>query len=276
MPPPLEDNASDILGKAMRGQGFDAAALAAKAGISSAAWKDALAGAVDEHVLARLAEALGLDAGALVALARGAWKPAPVELAGLEAFTTPFDDITVNAYLVCGPEGRGAAAFDSGADATPMLDRLQRLGARLEFLFLTHTHGDHVLEVDRIAERTGARVLVSAAEPLAGAETFEPGASFSVGGLSIGTRLTRGHSRGGTTYVVEGLGRPVAVTGDALFAGSMGGAMVSYADALRTNREQIFTLPDDTVLCPGHGPMTTVGEERRHNPFFAGKAAVHG
>jgi glyoxylase-like metal-dependent hydrolase (beta-lactamase superfamily II) len=48
----------------------------------------------------------------------------------------------------------------------------------------------------------------------------------------------------------------------------MGGGMVSYEDALRTNREKIMTLPDDTVLCPGHGPLTTVGEEKKHNPFF--------
>jgi glyoxylase-like metal-dependent hydrolase (beta-lactamase superfamily II) len=49
----------------------------------------------------------------------------------------------------------------------------------------------------------------------------------------------------------------------------MGGGMASYQDALRTNREEIFSLQDDTIICPGHGPMTSVGEERRHNPFFA-------
>jgi glyoxylase-like metal-dependent hydrolase (beta-lactamase superfamily II) len=53
-----------------------------------------------------------------------------------------------------------------------------------------------------------------------------------------------------------------------MFAGSMGGGMISWADALRTNREKIFTLPDETLLCPGHGPLTTVGEEKRHNPFY--------
>jgi len=57
--------------------------------------------------------------------------------------------------------------------------------------------------------------------------------------------------------------------GDALFAGSMGGGMASYADALKTNLEGIFSLPDETIVCPGHGPMTTVCEERAHNPFFA-------
>jgi glyoxylase-like metal-dependent hydrolase (beta-lactamase superfamily II) len=56
--------------------------------------------------------------------------------------------------------------------------------------------------------------------------------------------------------------------GDALFAGSMGGGMVSYEEALRTNRAGIFTLGDETIVCPGHGPLTTVGEEKLHNPFF--------
>jgi len=53
-----------------------------------------------------------------------------------------------------------------------------------------------------------------------------------------------------------------------VIAGSMGGGNVSYEDALRNNLEKILTLPNDTVLCPGHGPMTTVGEEKNHNPFF--------
>ena len=63
----------------------------------------------------------------------------------------------------------------------------------------------------------------------------------------------------------------VAVVGDAVFAGSMGGGGVSYADALATNKSEIFSLPDDTIICPGHGPLTTVAEEKRHNPFFAGR-----
>jgi hypothetical protein len=54
-----------------------------------------------------------------------------------------------------------------------------------------------------------------------------------------------------------------------MFAGSMGGGMVSYADAVRNNREQVLTLPDATILCSGHGPLTTVGEQKTANPFFA-------
>ena len=87
--------------------------------------------------------------------------------------------------------------------------------------------------------------------------------------MQIETRQTSGHSRGGITYVISGLPRRIAVVGDAMFAGSMGGGLVSYQEALRTNREQILTLPDNTILCCGHGPLTTVGEEKLHNPFFS-------
>jgi glyoxylase-like metal-dependent hydrolase (beta-lactamase superfamily II) len=68
--------------------------------------------------------------------------------------------------------------------------------------------------------------------------------------------------------VITGLAQTVAVVGDAIFAGSMGGGAISFADALSNNRRKIFTLPDDTVLCPGHGPLTSVGEQKRHNPFY--------
>ena len=89
-----------------------------------------------------------------------------------------------------------------------------------------------------------------------------------MGSLSLRSLHTYGHSVGGTTYLVDGLEKPVAISGDSLFAGSMGGGMVSYQDALQNNREKIMTLPGETIVCPGHGPMTTIDEERRHNPFF--------
>jgi glyoxylase-like metal-dependent hydrolase (beta-lactamase superfamily II) len=104
-----------------------------------------------------------------------------------------------------------------------------------------------------------------------GAEPIDEGKTFGLKSLQIDTRLTWGHSPGGMTYVVTGLARPIAIVGDSLFAGSMGGGNVSYRDALQNNIEKILTLPDETIICPGHGPMTTVGEEKQHNPFFAGR-----
>ena len=117
-------------------------------------------------------------------------------------------------------------------------------------------------------KETGAPVHVSSLEPVPGADGFSTGKSFQVDALKIETRQTSGHSKGGITYVISGLERPVAVVGDALFAGSMGGGAISWDDALANNRKHIFSLPDDTVICPGHGPLTTVREEKRNNPFY--------
>jgi glyoxylase-like metal-dependent hydrolase (beta-lactamase superfamily II) len=72
-----------------------------------------------------------------------------------------------------------------------------------------------------------------------------------------------------TTYYISGLSWPLAVVGDSIFAGSMGGSVSQYSDQLRNNREKILTLPRDTVLACGHGPLTTLGQEKIYNPFFA-------
>src|SRR5262249_36786326 len=108
-------------------------------------------------------------------------------------------------------------------------------------------------------------------ESVPGAEKIAEGKHFQVGNIDIESRLTWGHSPGGLTFVVTGLARQIAIVGDSLFAGSMGGGNVSYQDALRNNLDKILTLPAETIICPGHGPMTTVGEEKKHNPFFAHK-----
>src|SRR5207237_1310746 len=130
------------------------------------------------------------------------------------------------------------------------------------------THPDHIAELGRLKKETGAPAFVSQVEPTSGAEPFKEGQSFTVGSLRIETRKTSGHSVGGTTFVISGLGQPVAVVGDSLFAGSMGGGGVSYSDALENNRKKILTLAEETIICPGHGPLTSVGEEKEHNPFF--------
>jgi hydroxyacylglutathione hydrolase len=226
-----------------------------------------------------LASALHLGPDALVASAQRAWQPKEQgAVDGFAMFTTPFGDMTVNAYLVFDPKTRQAvhcegdspraAAFDTGADADSMLQFIHEHKLTLALILLTHTHTDHVFDLDRLKKSTGAEAVVSDREPLPGASPFPDGKTFTLGALTMEARRTSGHARGGTTFVVTGLARRLAIVGDALFAGSMGGGMVNYDEALRTNRASIFTLPDDTIVCPGHGPLTTVGEEKLHNPFF--------
>lgn len=267
MPIPMEDNFADVVGKAQRGLNLKDRDLMERVKITLPELTRIKGEAYDAAVLRKIAPALGLNARALAELPQ--YRPAAVAVDGLTLFSTAYGGMLVNSYLLWDAESGDAAAFDTGTDCTAMLHLLRSKKWKLCGIFLTHTHGDHLADLERLQRQTGAPVYVSNREPLRGAEGFEAGKKFPCGQLRIETRSTWGHSRGGTTYVIHGLERPVAFVGDAMFAGSMGGGMVSYADALRTNRKEILSLPPETVICPGHGPLTTVGEEREHNPFFA-------
>jgi glyoxylase-like metal-dependent hydrolase (beta-lactamase superfamily II) len=265
---PLEDTYADILSKARRGLGLDLDTLSAKAGVPSALANQILSGSFDEPGVRALAAVLNLHPDRVAAIGRTDYRPAEIPLMdGLSQFNTPFEDMTVNAYLLWDPAARKAVAFDTGADCDDMLEAIDAHGLKLELILLTHSHGDHILELDRLrrepAQRRGSVKGTGRRSPI-----VTVGKTFQVGALSIESRSTWGHSPGGVTYVVRGLPRTIAIVGDAIFAGSMGGGGVSYKDALKTNRESILSLPDETVLCPGHGPLTTVGEQKKVNPFF--------
>ena len=269
---PLEDNAADVIGKAQRGLGISDSELAEKAGVTAQTIRKLREGDFEESALLNVAPVLGLDGRALCELAKGEWNPKKIEsFDGLAQFNTDYDGMAVNAYLVWDPANRVAAAFDTGADSKEMILFSKHHKLNVQLILLTHAHPDHVADLPCLREETGADVFTPAHEPVPGAEPVEEGKQFGLGNLKIDTRLTWGHSPGGMTYVVTGLARPIAVVGDSLFAASMGGGNVSYQDALRNNLEKILTLPDETIICPGHGPMTTVTEEKQHNPFFAAK-----
>ncbi|NLT71906.1 MAG: MBL fold metallo-hydrolase [Verrucomicrobiaceae bacterium] len=270
-PIPLEDNFEDILAKAMRGHHISESELVETTRVP----RDILARLCrgefcDEAALGKVARALSLDPRTLAMAASRVWRPRSVTLDGLESFSTAYRDMRVNAHLVWDPASSVAAVFDTGTDSGLMTDRAAALGLRIESIFLTHTHSDHIADFDRL--RTAAPEAIARAnraEPWPGTRPFSEGETFSIGSLTVRPLTTSGHSKGGTTYFIEGLARPLAIVGDALFAGSMGGGIVSFADAWKNNREKILTLPEDTVLAPGHGPLTTVGEEKQNNPFFS-------
>lgn len=270
---PIEDFFEDILGKAMRGLSIQPHQLADTTGVPTELIQEMLQGQFnDEASLRTLAASLQLDPDTLVASAKKEWYPHLVELDGLRQFNTPWHDMLVNAFLAWDPETRIAAAFDTGTDASEILSLVESLDLKLESIFITHTHGDHIadLETLRIRKNLPATTPIHAnrLESLPGAIEFDEGATFTIGGLQVKTFTTSGHSIGGTTYFIEGLASPLAIVGDAMFAGSMGGGQISYPDALENNRNKILTLPDQTILCPGHGPVSSIAEEKAHNPFF--------
>lgn len=270
---PIEDNFTDVLGKAQRGLQLSDAALVAKAGIKPEELAALQKGEIRDHCLRSVARALQLNPSAFLSLARREWYPQqPLFPRGFAMFNSPYDgELTVNSYLLWDARSKLAAAFDTGTDVTAMLDTIAAERLTLRSIFITHTHEDHIADLARLAEATKADVWASELEPVnyPGAQTFSENAHFHLGELAIKTLHTGGHSPGQTTFFVTGLSWPLAMVGDSLFAASVGGSREHYADQLRNNREKIFRLPADTVLACGHGPLTTLVQERRYNPFFA-------
>ncbi|HVS53366.1 MAG TPA: MBL fold metallo-hydrolase [Opitutaceae bacterium] len=269
---PLEDNFDDVINKAQRGLKISDADLAKRAEVSPADLAAVKSGQPIDAVLRRVARHLRLSPDALEALAHKRWYPEqPIFPRGFAAFNTRYDDMTVNSYLVWDTRDRIAAAFDTGATAQAMIDLVQSEGLTLRYIFLTHTHEDHIADVPRLAQETKAEVWASELEPadFPGAKTFKENAHFHVGTLAIKTLLTSGHSPGMTSFFVTGLSWPLAIVGDAIFASSMGGSATHFDEQYRNNKKKLLTLPRDTVFACGHGPLTTLAQERTHNPFFA-------
>jgi hydroxyacylglutathione hydrolase len=142
---------------------------------------------------------------------------------------------------------------------------------QLKYVFITHSHYDHVEALPKIREAF-SKVRVRSSSKSAPVDQRNKTAEIvHLGGLRVTHRETPGHAEDGVTYMVGNWQEDapyVAVVGDAIFAGSMGRGNPDWNLAKQKVREQILTLPADTLICPGHGPLTTVAEEKAHNPFF--------
>ncbi len=269
---PVEDDFNDVIGKAQKGQGISTEVLSKRAALTEDAIRKARRGEYEESAVAALGKELGLNVDALLSIGRCEWYPEqPDRVIGFELIATPFYDMHVNAYLLWDESTGEAIAFDTGTDPKPMLEKIESLGLDLKTLFVTHSHGDHIEGASEILAKTGANAVMSRREPdvTFDAEKMDEGYSTSVGCLKIEMLDTPGHTSGGATFFVKGLSRDFAIAGDALFAGSMGGANVSYEQGLASVKK-ILSLPDDTIVASGHGPLTTVGQEKRMNCFFVG------
>jgi glyoxylase-like metal-dependent hydrolase (beta-lactamase superfamily II) len=267
----LEDFMGDVIRKAQKGLGITDQELFSYAGGTGESVESIQDPLQKVQVVRKIAQKLSLKPEALLQLA--AKKPRPFALvpANITVFRTPFKKDDVNSFLLIDEESREAAAFDTGTDASPLLAKITQQKVSLKYLFLTHAHRDHVSETNRIVESTGAEVWIGDQEPEMGVNRFSAGDSFQVGHYLVETRLTSGHTRGGITYWIQGTVPPIAFVGDALFASSMGGTSTSYREAIQTNHEQIYSLPKETLLFPGHGPVTSVGLEKKYNPFYLGE-----
>jgi glyoxylase-like metal-dependent hydrolase (beta-lactamase superfamily II) len=272
---PLEDHLGDILRKARKSANVSLDAAATAAGLTAAELTalESSGTSARKANLAALAPLLGLHPQKLELIAHG-WSPAAPDLGQwreLRVISTTQRGNTVNCFLVWDEVTREAALFDTGWEAKPIFDRIEENGLALRHLFLTHTHEDHVAAMGALRARFPKLLLHTNSQSAPVQHRNRPTDFIHLGSLRITNRDTPGHADDGVIYVVGNWpddAPHVAIIGDTIFAGSLATGFVSTGMLQRNVREKIFTLPPETLLCPGHGPLTTVAGEKAHNPFF--------
>jgi hydroxyacylglutathione hydrolase len=205
----------------------------------------------------------------------------------LEALTVgPFQE---NCYVI--GDGETGAIVDPGDEATRIALAVEQTGLEIGQILVTHAHIDHVGAVAALADEYACPVMMHAeAEPMLGqlpTQAMMMGLRFGkvpavdrhiddeeileVGSLKLKSLYTPGHAPGHLAFYVESEG--LVLSGDALFAGSVGRTDLFGGDMevlMRSINERLLTLPDETNVYPGHGPQTTIGDERAYNPFLQG------
>ena len=271
----LEDHLGDIIRKARAMNGVSAATTATAAGISPAELSvlEETGQCLRKINFTALAPLLDLDAKKLAGIA-GGWLPSPKDLSAwreVRVFTTAGDGLTVNCYLVWDEVTREAALFDTGLDAQPILDCLVAEQLQLKHIFITHSHWDHVEALPQIRAAWPKARVHSGSKKAPVDQRNKNSEIIHLGGLRVTHRETPGHAEDGVTYLVGNWQEDaphLALVGDTILAGSMCNGNGAWDLARQKVREQILTLPAATLLCPGHGPLTTVGEQKKHNAFY--------
>ena len=271
---PLEDHIGDICRKARLQTKTSEGEAALVAGLPKAQlheWETK--GVIDVDVnVEGLAALVGLDVSKAKAIA-GGWTPEPVELSRwseLRVVTTA-EGFEVNSFVVWDPAKQTTAFFDTGWFADDLFQIADENELKVEHLFITHMHGDHVAAMGDVRKSWPDIQLHSDNSGAPQKGRVNPDQPVVVGSLSVTARFTPGHAKDGVTFVIDGWENnapAVAIVGDAIFAGSMGKDFNTPQLAKAKVQEEILSLPDDTLICPGHGPLTTVGEEKAYNPFF--------
>jgi len=189
-----------------------------------------------------------------------------------------------NCYVVRGERGASeAVVIDPGDDPTPLRLELARMGARTGGILVTHTDVDHVAGVADLADGTGSEVWAPAAEvealragetrggmrvsPHDPAHTVSGGDEITIAGITFEVLDVPGHSAGHVAFLAEG----ELFSGDLLFAGSVGRVDLAGGDwdtLLDSVRGLLERLPAETIVHPGHGPATTLGQELQTNPYL--------
>lgn len=258
--PPREDDICDVIAKAMRGHGLSPEELAARTQLPVHAILQALSDTdlpLSKERITAIAKELDLSAHALANLP--SYHPIASPPKELAQIVTPFGYAGANAYIL--KHGTSATIFDTGTDPAPLLDYLKHEQLGLDALYITHGHHDHISGVPAFPNT-----------PCYFPDQLSQGETRTLAeGIQITALEADGHFTPSKAYLIEGLTVPLCICGDIIFAGSMGKTPDSsrYQQSLGNARNHLMTLPPETILCSGHGPLTTVEQESKNNPFLA-------
>ena len=245
----LEDDFNDVIAKAIRGTSFDISSL----NLNMDKLSLCLKGKFDAEIISALAPVIGLDTEKLIQLPQ--YQPQATLPDEVKAFISPFGHLGVNSFVVKGDDH--ILIFDTGTDAHSCINYISRHPDKEKYLFITHPHPDHV----------GCKQTLNS--HIKDCKTLKTNVKQQFGNLTLTTIDVAGHHPDAIAYFIEGLSTPVCISGDAIFAGSIGGVAPSlYKEALSNIKKNIFTLPPETLLLNGHGPSTSVEQEIKNNPFF--------
>jgi hydroxyacylglutathione hydrolase len=272
---PLEDEFGDIVRKAMRGTGTDASRVAQTTGIDRRtieAWTRYEVAPTEDEVRT-IGKSLRLDPGKLADIAAQRYHPPAISLDDVRHH--PQDPHPSNGYVFFLDGGKRAALVDPAGIPQNLLRILRDGDYHLQYILITHKHADHCDATRPVAQAfPEAQIVMHKADvhaigSLAAKAILVRDNDELPFGDDVRIRMlhTPGHTDGSSSYLF----RSTVFTGDTLFAGSVGAAVgdaSTYGDILNSVRTRLFTLPDDTVVMPGHGPPTTIALEKTHNPFF--------
>jgi len=279
----LEDEFGDIIKKARQGHGMTCDDVAKKASIPVASLQK-IEGCMQTptlHEIQTIAPLLSLDPSPLEKIGRNQWHPREIPSWVGKNVATILGNINgyeVKGYLLHDTTTRDAIMIDTAYSPEKMLQHISALDLNLKAVCLTHGHHDHAHGIDKIVMAHPTTVYLGQGDMSMVKEyplhiPINPaldGHTIDIGSIKLHFIATPGHTPGGICYSTG----PVCFVGDTLFAGSIGRSCPStlYSTHLQSIKSQIFYLDNSTILLPGHGPATTVGEEKAHNPFVANQA----